>query len=46
MTVQQSHYEEVLARYSRAEDTIALLRRHRPYLEAIPSLRQIGRAHV
>ena len=40
MTVQQSHYEEVLARYSRAEDTIALLRRHRPYLEAIPSLRR------
>jgi len=40
MTVKQSHYEDVLARYSRAEDTIALLRRHRPYLEAIPSLRR------
>jgi len=40
MAVKKNHYEEVLARYCDADEAIALLRRHRPYLEAIPSLRR------
>jgi hypothetical protein len=40
MTVKQNHYEETLAKYCNAEDAIGLLRRYRPYLEAIPSLRR------
>ena len=37
---QKSLYEDVLAGCSNSLDAIALLRRHRPYLEMIPSMRR------
>jgi hypothetical protein len=40
MLVKPSDYEELLAEYSDRAGAIALLRRHRPYLELIPSLRR------
>jgi hypothetical protein len=40
MLVKRSDYEELLAEYSDRSGAIALLRRHRPYLELIPSLRR------
>ncbi|PSB01564.1 hypothetical protein [Merismopedia glauca] len=40
MLVKPSDYEELLAEYSDRLGAIALLRRHRPYLEMIPSLRR------
>jgi hypothetical protein len=40
MTIQQSHYEELLATYSQSSEAIALLRGYRPYLELMPSMRR------
>jgi len=40
MTVQKSHYEASLAKYSNHLAAIALLKQYRPYLEMIPSLRR------
>jgi hypothetical protein len=40
MLLKPSDYEELLAEYSDRSRAIALLRRHRPYLEMIPSLRR------
>ncbi len=40
MTIKKSDYEQLLAEYSNSISVIALLKQHRPYLEAIPSLRR------
>lgn len=40
MSVKQSDYEILLAEYSNREGAITLLKRHRPYLEMIPSMRR------
>jgi hypothetical protein len=40
MPVKQSDYEASLAAYSNQEAAIALLKKHRPYLEMIPSMRR------
>jgi len=40
MPVKQSDYEVSLAAYSNQEAAIALLKKHRPYLEMIPSMRR------
>ncbi|NJR48270.1 MAG: hypothetical protein HC780_00685 [Leptolyngbyaceae cyanobacterium CSU_1_3] len=40
MSVQKSQYEESLATYSQSAEAIALLKRHRPYLELMPSMRR------
>ena len=40
MTINPSHYEEVLATCSDHLGAIALLKQHRPYLEMIPSMRR------
>ena len=40
MPVKQSDYEASLAAYSNQESAIALLKKHRPYLEMIPSMRR------
>lgn len=40
MPVQQSDYEASLAQYSNHEEAIALLKKYRPYLELIPSMRR------
>ena len=40
MFVQKSSYENAIARYCETPDTLELLRQHRPYLEASPSLRR------
>jgi hypothetical protein len=40
MPVKQSDYETSLAEYSNQEGAIALLKKHRPYLELIPSMRR------
>ncbi len=40
MSIQKNHYEEALAEYSDAAAAIALLKRYRPYLEMIPSMRR------
>lgn len=40
MPVKQSDYEALLAEYSNHEAAIALLKKHRPYLELIPSMRR------
>ncbi|MEB3293529.1 MAG: hypothetical protein VKJ24_10245 [Synechococcales bacterium] len=40
MTIQQCHYEELLATYSQSSEAIALLRGYRPYLELMPSMRR------
>ena len=40
MTVKQFHYERLLTDYSNHETAIALLKRYRPYLEMIPSMRR------
>jgi hypothetical protein len=40
MPVKQSDYEAILAEYSNHEAAIALLKKHRPYLEMIPSMRR------
>ena len=40
MTSKKSDYEQLLAEYSNPLSAIALLKQHRPYLEAIPSLRR------
>jgi hypothetical protein len=40
MPIKKSHYEIILSEYSNRESAIALLKRHRPYLEMIPSLRR------
>lgn len=40
MPVKQSDYEASLAEYSNREAAIALLKKHRPYLEMIPSMRR------
>lgn len=40
MPVKQSHYETLLAQYSNQDSAIALLKKHRPYLEMLPSLRR------
>lgn len=40
MPVKQSDYEASLAEYCNHEAAIALLKKHRPYLEMIPSMRR------
>lgn len=40
MTVKRSYYEMLLSQYSNRDEAIALLKRHRPYLEMIPSMRR------
>jgi hypothetical protein len=40
MPVKQSDYETSLAEYCNHEAAIALLKKHRPYLEMIPSMRR------
>jgi hypothetical protein len=40
MSIKQSDYETLLADYSNPEGAIALLKKHRPYLEMLPSLRR------
>ncbi len=40
MPVKQSDYEASLADYSNHDAAIALLKKHRPYLELIPSMRR------
>lgn len=40
MPVKQSDYEASLAEYSNHEEAIALLKKYRPYLEMIPSMRR------
>lgn len=40
MSVKSLHYEELLAEYSDHSGAIALLKRYRPYLELIPSMRR------
>lgn len=40
MSIQQFHYEELLADYSSQIGAIELLKQHRPYFELIPSLRR------
>jgi hypothetical protein len=46
MSVKQNHYEELLAEYSNAEAAIALLKRYRPYLELLPSMRRPGESLI
>ncbi len=40
MSIQKSHYEELLAAYSQPTEVIALLKSHRAYLEMLPSMRR------
>lgn len=40
MVIKQLQYETLLAEYSNPKSAIALLRKHRPYLEMLPSLRR------
>ena len=40
MTLQKSHYEELLAAYSQSAEAIGLLKRYRAYLEMLPSMRR------
>ena len=40
MSIKQSDYENSLAEYSTRSGAIALLKQHRPYLEALPSIRR------
>lgn len=40
MSIQQFHYEELLAEYCSQIGAIELLKQHRPYFELIPSLRR------
>jgi hypothetical protein len=40
MSVQQSHYEALLSEYSNRDAAVGLLRKYRPYLEMIPSMRR------
>jgi hypothetical protein len=40
MSVKQSDYETLLAEYSNRVSVIPLLKKHRPYLEMIPSMRR------
>ena len=40
MSVQQSHYEALLAEYSEFSSAIALLKKYRVYMEMIPSIRR------
>ena len=39
-SVKKSDYETLLAQYSTRSGAIALLKQHRPYLEALPSIRR------
>lgn len=40
MPIQQSHYEALLSEYSNRDAAVGLLRKYRPYLEMIPSMRR------
>ncbi|HBB31762.1 MAG TPA: hypothetical protein DDZ80_10790 [Cyanobacteria bacterium UBA8803] len=40
MPIKQSDYDALLAEYSNRDSAIALLKKHRPYLEMIPSMRR------
>lgn len=40
MSIQKSHYEELLAAYSQPTEVIALLKSYRAYLEMLPSMRR------
>lgn len=40
MPVKQSDYETLLSEYTNHEAAIALLKKHRPYMEMIPSMRR------
>lgn len=41
MTIQKSHYEELLATYSQASDVVELFKHYRAYLEMVPSMRRL-----
>jgi hypothetical protein len=40
MSIKSSDYEQVLCEYSDRQGAISLLKKHRPYLEMLPSLRR------
>ncbi|KOR35498.1 MULTISPECIES: hypothetical protein [Planktothricoides] len=40
MPIQQSHYEELLSDYSDSTKVVELLKKYRPYMEMIPSMRR------
>lgn len=42
MFVQKAAYERTIARYCDTHAAVELLRQHRPYLEAVPSLRRLN----
>ncbi len=46
MAVKRAHYELLLAEYSNCDAAIGLLRRYRPYLEMLPSMRRPGESAI
>ncbi|WP_421655514.1 hypothetical protein [Leptothermofonsia sp. ETS-13] len=46
MAVKRAHYEELLAEYSNSLAAIGLLKRYRPYLELLPSMRRPGESLI
>jgi hypothetical protein len=40
MSVEKNHYEEILSCYSSHLNAVELLKKHRPYLEMMPSMRR------
>jgi hypothetical protein len=46
MSVQQSHYEVLLAQYSEFSAAIALLKKYRLYMEMIPSIRRVNESLI
>ena len=46
MSVQQSHYEALLAQYSEFSAAIALLKKYRLYMEMIPSIRRVNESLI
>ena len=46
MSIKQSDYEASLAEYSTRSGAIALLKQHRPYIEALPSIRRPERSLI
>lgn len=46
MAIQQSQYEELLATYTDHQGMLLLLKRFRPYLEMLPSMRRPGESLI
>ncbi len=46
MAIKRAHYEELLAECSNSLAAIALLKRYRPYLELLPSMRRPGESLI